>query len=78
MVNRLTRCRCLGRVSLTCHATHALQRRTRQRGTHVIRLRRGRLLGVVLATTWLGEPLGWDLLAGGALIALSVGVAARA
>jgi drug/metabolite transporter (DMT)-like permease len=36
------------------------------------------LLGVVLATTWLGEPLGWDLLAGGALIALSVGVAARA
>ena len=35
------------------------------------------LLGVVLATTWLGEPLGWDLLAGGALIVLSVAIAAR-
>lgn len=35
------------------------------------------LLGVALATTWLGEPLGWDLLAGGALIVLSVALAAR-
>ena len=35
------------------------------------------LLGVALATLWLGEPLGWDLLAGGALIVLSVMLAAR-
>lgn len=30
------------------------------------------LFGVALATLWLGEPLGWDILAGGALIVLSV------
>ena len=35
------------------------------------------VLGVALATTWLGEPLGWDLLAGGALIVLSVVLAAK-
>lgn len=35
------------------------------------------LLGVALATIWLGEPLGWDLLAGGALIVLSVALAAK-
>lgn len=35
------------------------------------------LVGVVLATTWLGEPLGWDLIIGGALVVLSVIVAAR-
>ena len=35
------------------------------------------LLGVALATTWLDEPLGWDLLGGGALIVLSVALAAR-
>ncbi|WP_424813634.1 DMT family transporter [Roseococcus sp. YIM B11640] len=36
------------------------------------------LLGLVLATTWLGEPLGWDLILGGALVVLSVIVAAKA
>ncbi len=35
------------------------------------------LFGVALATVWLREPLGWDLLAGGALIVLSVWIAAR-
>ena len=35
------------------------------------------LLGVALATTWLGEPLGWDLLLGGALIVMSVALAAK-
>jgi len=35
------------------------------------------LLGVTIATLWLGEPVGWDLLAGGALIALSVLLVAR-
>jgi len=35
------------------------------------------LLGVTLATVWLGEPVGWDLLAGGALIAGSVALVAR-
>lgn len=35
------------------------------------------VFGVALATTWLGEPLGWDLLLGGALIILSVIVAAK-
>ena len=35
------------------------------------------LVGVALATTWLGEPLGWDLLLGGALVMLSVILAAR-
>lgn len=34
-------------------------------------------LGVALATLWLGEPLGWDVLAGGALIVLSVLLAVR-
>jgi drug/metabolite transporter (DMT)-like permease len=35
------------------------------------------LVGLVLATTWLGEPLGWDLILGGGLVVLSVIVAAR-
>lgn len=35
------------------------------------------LVGVALATTWLGEPLGWDLILGGGLVVLSVIVAAR-
>jgi drug/metabolite transporter (DMT)-like permease len=35
------------------------------------------VFGVALATIWLGEPLGWDLLAGGALIVLSVLLATR-
>ncbi|MBW8268774.1 DMT family transporter [Caldovatus aquaticus] len=34
-------------------------------------------VGVVLSTLWLGEPLGWDVLAGGALIVASVVLAAR-
>jgi drug/metabolite transporter (DMT)-like permease len=34
-------------------------------------------VGVALATLWLGEPLGWELLAGGALILAGVVVAAR-
>ncbi|WP_235907875.1 DMT family transporter [Siccirubricoccus phaeus] len=33
-------------------------------------------LGVTLSTLWLGEPLGWDLLLGGGLIAASVVLAA--
>ncbi|MCO6414700.1 DMT family transporter [Siccirubricoccus sp. KC 17139] len=33
-------------------------------------------LGVTLSTLWLGEALGWDLLLGGALIAVSVVLAA--
>jgi len=35
------------------------------------------LVGLTLATTWLGEPLGWDLILGGALVVMSVIVAAR-
>ena len=35
------------------------------------------VLGVLLATIWLGEPLGWDLVLGGILIVASVIVAAR-
>jgi len=35
------------------------------------------VFGVALATLWLGEPLGWDVLAGGVLIVLSVWIAAR-
>lgn len=35
------------------------------------------LVGVGLATLWLGEPLGWDLLLGGALVVLSVVLAAK-
>lgn len=35
------------------------------------------LVGLVLATTWLGEPLGWDLILGGGLVVISVIVAAR-
>lgn len=35
------------------------------------------LFGVALATLWLGEPLGWDIWAGGALIVLSVVIASR-
>ena len=35
------------------------------------------LVGLLLATTWLGEPLGWDLILGGALVVISVIVAAR-
>jgi drug/metabolite transporter (DMT)-like permease len=35
------------------------------------------LFGVALATLWLGEPLGWDMLAGGALIVASVWMAAK-
>ncbi len=35
------------------------------------------LVGVALATLWLHEPLGWDLLLGGALVVVSVIVAAR-
>ena len=34
-------------------------------------------LGVLISTLWLGESLGWDVLAGGALIAASVILAAR-
>jgi O-acetylserine/cysteine efflux transporter len=34
-------------------------------------------LGVAISTLWLGEPLGWDVLLGGALIAASVVLAAR-
>jgi drug/metabolite transporter (DMT)-like permease len=34
-------------------------------------------IGVVVSTLWLGEPLGWDVLIGGALIAASVVVATR-
>ena len=34
-------------------------------------------LGVLLSNFWLGEPLGWDILLGGALILGSVLVAAR-
>jgi drug/metabolite transporter (DMT)-like permease len=35
------------------------------------------VFGVALATLWLGEPLGWDVLVGGALIVLSVLLATR-
>ncbi len=35
------------------------------------------VLGLSLATFWLGEPLGWDLVLGGILIVSSVVVAAR-
>jgi drug/metabolite transporter (DMT)-like permease len=35
------------------------------------------VLGLGLATTWLGEPLGWDLILGGVLIMGSVVMAAR-
>lgn len=35
------------------------------------------LFGVALATIWLGEPLGWDILLGGALIVASVVLATR-
>jgi len=35
------------------------------------------LVGLTLATTWLGEPLGWDLILGGALVVLSVVIAAK-
>jgi O-acetylserine/cysteine efflux transporter len=35
------------------------------------------VFGVALATLWLGEPLGWDLLVGGGLIVLSVLLATR-
>jgi len=35
------------------------------------------LVGLVLATTWLGEALGWDLILGGALVVLSVLLAAK-
>lgn len=34
-------------------------------------------LGLALSTVWLGEPMGWDVLLGGALILGSVAVAAR-
>jgi drug/metabolite transporter (DMT)-like permease len=34
-------------------------------------------VGVILAALWLGEPVGWDVLAGGALIVASVVLAAR-
>jgi uncharacterized protein (DUF486 family) len=32
---------------------------------------------VVVSTLWLGEPLGWDVIIGGALIGASVLVATR-
>lgn len=35
------------------------------------------VLALALATLWLGEPLGWDLVAGGVLIVVSVVLAAR-
>lgn len=35
------------------------------------------VLGLGLATAWLGEPLGWDLILGGVLIMASVVMAAR-
>jgi drug/metabolite transporter (DMT)-like permease len=35
------------------------------------------LLGVTIATFWLGEPVGWDLFGGGLLIAASVALVAR-
>jgi drug/metabolite transporter (DMT)-like permease len=35
------------------------------------------VVGVVVSALWLGEPIGWDVLVGGALIALSVVLAAR-
>ena len=35
------------------------------------------VVGVALATLWLHEPLGWDLLLGGALIVASVVMAAK-
>jgi drug/metabolite transporter (DMT)-like permease len=35
------------------------------------------VLGLGVATTWLGEPLGWDLILGGVLIMGSVVMAAR-
>ena len=35
------------------------------------------IVGVALATLWLHEPLGWDLLLGGALVVGSVALAAR-
>jgi drug/metabolite transporter (DMT)-like permease len=34
-------------------------------------------LGVVVSNLWLGEPLGWDVLVGGALIVISVLVAVK-
>lgn len=33
--------------------------------------------GVLVSALWLGEPVGWDVIAGGALIVLSVWLAAR-
>jgi drug/metabolite transporter (DMT)-like permease len=33
--------------------------------------------GVTLGAVWLGEPVGWDVIAGGALIVASVVLAAR-
>lgn len=35
------------------------------------------LFGVALSVTWLGEPLGWDLILGGSLVVLSVALAAK-
>ncbi|MFL1461084.1 DMT family transporter [Roseococcus sp. DSY-14] len=35
------------------------------------------VVGVALATLWLHEPLGWDLLLGGALVVASVALAAK-
>lgn len=35
------------------------------------------VLALMLATVWLGEPLGWDLVVGGVLIVVSVILAAR-
>ncbi len=35
------------------------------------------VVGVVVSALWLGEPIGWDVILGGALIALSVVLAAR-
>ena len=35
------------------------------------------VIGVTVATTWLGEALTWDLLVGGALIGLGMWLAAK-